>query len=419
MAWLEQRGQKYRLSFRYDGKLYRHSLGTKDEEEAGASLSRLEEGIRLLERGRLEPPAPGADLALYLLSEGKVSARPEIARAPEALTLGMLAERFAAAQATSLEANSLATVQIHLRHLRRSLGDDFSVRDFTLADLQGYVDRRSRQRGRRGKPLSTATIRKEVTTLGAAWAWAVQGGTLEGNFPKSGVRYPKATERPPFQTWAEVERQLARGGLSPAEQAELWDTLFLTLPEVRSLLDFVKANARQPFLYPMLAFAAHTGARRSEILRSRIGDVDFVAGTVLIREKKRVKGKVTTRRAPLSPFLAAALRDWLAGHPGGRFTFCQPEQVWKSKSKRSAPTPISRDEAHDHLRRTLDDGKWAVVRGWHTFRHSFISNCAASGVDQRLIDAWVGHTTEEVRRRYRHLLPDQSAAAIRSVFPEG
>ena len=36
--------------------------------------------------------------------------------------------------------------------------------------------------------------------------------------------------------------------------------------------------------------------------------------------------------------------------------------------------------------------------------------------DQRLIDAWVGHTTEEMRRRYRHLLPDQSASAIRSVF---
>ncbi len=398
---------------RYDGKPCRHCPGTKDEEEAGASLSRLE-GIRLLERGRLEPPAPDADLALYQLSEGKVSAKPEIARSPQALTLAMLAERFAAAQATSLEANSLATVQIHLRHLRRSIGDDSSVRHFTLADLQGYVDRRARQRGRRGKPLSTATIRKEVTTLGAAWAWAVQHGTLEGNFPRSGVRYPKATERPPFQTWAEVERQIGHGGLPPDEQAELWDTLFLTLPEVRSPLDFVNVNACKPSLCPMLAFAAHTGARRSEILRSRIGDFDFDAGTVLVREKERVKGKVTTRRAPLSPFLASPPRDWLAGHSGGRCTFCQPEQVWKSKSKRSAPTPIHRDEAHDHLRRTLDDGNWSAVRGWHTSRRGFISNCAASGVDQRLIDAWVGHTTEEVRCRYRHPLPDQSAAAIRS-----
>src|SRR5947209_15875056 len=64
MAWLERRGRKYRLSFRYNGQMYRHSLGTADELEAGACLARLEEGIRLLERGRLERPAAGADLAI-------------------------------------------------------------------------------------------------------------------------------------------------------------------------------------------------------------------------------------------------------------------------------------------------------------------------------------------------------------------
>jgi hypothetical protein len=30
-------------------------------------------------------------------------------------------------------------------------------------------------------------------------------------------------------------------------------------------------------------------------------------------------------------------------------------------------------------------------RGWHCFRHSFVSNCSARGVDQRLIDQ-VGRT---------------------------
>jgi integrase len=32
--------------------------------------------------------------------------------------------------------------------------------------------------------------------------------------------------------------------------------------------------------------AAYTGARRSEILRSRVDDIDFDAGTITIREKK-------------------------------------------------------------------------------------------------------------------------------------
>jgi integrase len=63
--------------------------------------------------------------------------------------------------------------------------------------------------------------------------------------------------------------------------------------------------------------------------------------------------------------------------------------------------------------RAIRRSKWAVLPGWHCLRHSFISNCAAWGVDQRLIDHWVGHTTEAMRRRYSHLLPAVSQAAHR------
>ena len=82
------------------------------------------------------------------------------------------------------------------------------------------------------------------------------------------------------------------------------------------------------------------------------------------------------------------------------------------------PVPVTHDEAQDHFSRTLSDSKWRVVRGWHTLRHSFASNCAASGVDQRLINSWMGHQTAEMERRYRHLFPDQQQAAIVQVFGE-
>ena len=42
----------------------------------------------------------------------------------------------------------------------------------------------------------------------------------------------------------------------------------------------------------------------------------------------------------------------------------------------------------------------------------------AKGVDQRIIDAWVGHLSPEMVRRYRHLLPDQQKSAIDLVFGE-
>jgi hypothetical protein len=37
-------------------------------------------------------------------------------------------------------------------------------------------------------------------------------------------------------------------------------------------------------------------------------------------------------------------------------------------------------------------------------------------VDQRLIDELMGHQTEEMRKRYRHLAPEQKKDAVNSVY---
>src|ERR1019366_10311941 len=77
---------------------------------------------------------------------------------------------------------------------------------------------------------------------------------------------------------------------------------------------------------------------------------------------------------------------------------------------------LTRNEVHDHFQRVLTESKWAKLRGLHTLRHSFISACASKGVDQRIIDEWTGHSTEEQRKRYRHLFPDVQRNAMQSVF---
>jgi site-specific recombinase XerD len=93
--------------------------------------------------------------------------------------------------------------------------------------------------------------------------------------------------------------------------------------------------------------------------------------------------------------------------------------VPRSKKRRTACVPLTRNETNDHFKRLVADSKWKVLRGWHVFRHSFISNCASKGVDQRMIDEWVGHQTEAMRKRYRHLIPSTQNQALRSVFAGG
>jgi len=57
-----------------------------------------------------------------------------------------------------------------------------------------------------------------------------------------------------------------------------------------------------------------------------------------------------------------------------------------------------------------------MLRSFHLLRHSFISCLACAGVDQRIIDDLVGHTTEEMRKRYRHLYPSTQQDALKGVF---
>ena len=167
----------------------------------------------------------------------------------------------------------------------------------------------------------------------------------------------------------------------------------------------------------MLVFAAHTGARRSEILRSQVDDIDLFGRTLTIREKKRVRGRYTTRTVPISQVLYKVLEEWLANHPGIGPAFFLEECLPSSKKTRSEVQPLTPDEAQDHFKRTMGNTeKWSPIRGWHVFRHSFCSNCAAAGIDQRIINSWVGHQTEEMVKRYRHLIPNQQQEAIAKVF---
>ena len=151
----------------------------------------------------------------------------------------------------------------------------------------------------------------------------------------------------------------------------------------------------------MVCFAAYTGARRSELCRSHISDWHFDDNTVKIRQKKRDKEKrFTFRDVPIHPKLAEVMKQWFAEHPGGRYAFCQDDR-----------SEISWDAATFHFKEALKGSKWEVMRGWHVLRHSFASNLAAAGKDQRKIDRWMGHSTD-VRLRYQHLRPEDQQEDI-------
>ncbi len=435
MASLQERNGSYRILFCHHGKLHTFTIGKVEKDEAENKVRQVDYLLMRLKQRLIVLP-DGTDIVTFIEHDGNPpDTGPTLPNAPrQAVTIGHLKDRYLSTHANgTIEANSLDTCRLHLNHFVRILGEGFPLGELSLAKMQEYVNHRAKAK------ISPVTIRKEIATLRAAWNW---GGPMEltaGPFPSKGLRYPKADEKPPFMTIEEIERQIAAGG----DEKTLWEALYLQASEVAELLAHVKQKAPYPWIYPLFCFAAHTGARRSEILRALVADVDFTGNTVLVHEKKRSRSQRTTRRVPLTPFLKKVLRAWLAVHPGGPILFCHAGTVARSKKrsqttghqsaknrpsslkgrlatvkKREQPAQaaLTRNEVHDHFKRVLAGTKWDQMRGLHCLRHSFISACASKGVDQRLVQEWAGHMNEATSKRYRHLYPSTQQEAIKNVF---
>jgi len=199
-----------------------------------------------------------------------------------------------------------------------------------------------------------------------------------------------------------------------------WQTsgkcLYLTEAEIVAFLDFVQGRKAPAWLYPMCVMGAHTGARRSEMVRAERQDVDFEASVITIREKKRVRGRLTTRRVPMS----SRLKDALAALPdmGAKlFGNHSVQAVQKAFMRVVGKNPSGAKNTKTKAKKeAASRTKWSVMKGYHVLRHSFISLLAARGIDQRVINELAGHTTEAMARRYRHLIPDVKEAAIKKVL---
>jgi integrase len=412
----------YHVRFRLHGEQYERSLQTRARREADDLTAVIRQTVLAIERGHLEVPA-GLDPVAFVVSGGRLRATPKEEPAPDkplpaVPTLAEAGERYLATYPPgSKETETLATERHHVNHLKRVLGADRPLTSLQLGDLQRYVTQRAREPGRRGT-VQRKTIKMELDTFRQIWNWAADEALVEGTCPTSkrrdgrntlAVKLPRARQKEPFKSLQEVEATLA-SGVSPKREAELWECVFLTGGEIAELLAHVREKARHPWVYPAFCFAAYTGARISEVCRTRVEDVDFASAQILLREKKKSKEKDTLRKVPMAEPLAEALREWLAVHPGGEQLFLKPRNAQRPGKDH---VPLRRPAAENHFKLTLKNSKWAKLHGWHLFRHSFASNLARSGqVDPSKIDELMGHQTEEMRKRYRHLFPEDMKNAM-------
>jgi hypothetical protein len=183
MPWLELRGRTFRIKFRYSGSNHSVPLKSADRREAEGLLGRFEENLRLFERGRLELPE-GADLGLFLLTDGKLHQKPQPVISLTTGEVFDLYERTLTAGAK--EANTRKSEGIHLAHLRRLIGGTTRASQVTTQTVQAYVDERAAEKNR-GRSIRPITVRKEVATFQTVWNWAHRRGHVPTTSPAKGI----------------------------------------------------------------------------------------------------------------------------------------------------------------------------------------------------------------------------------------
>jgi len=99
MAWVEQKGRRFAVVFRFGGARYKRLLDTHDRREADAVAARAERRIELVLRGDHELP-PESDVVEALLGDAVAKSKAII---PSGLTLQTLS----AAYWKTIESSSL------------------------------------------------------------------------------------------------------------------------------------------------------------------------------------------------------------------------------------------------------------------------------------------------------------------------
>ncbi len=224
------------------------------------------------------------------------------------------------------------------------------------------------------KPLSPATVNRDLALLKATFNRAMKSGKVDTN-PVKAVKLFK-------------ENNARTRCLTDEEEARLYGVL----PD---------------YLKPFLTVALNTGMRWGELARLAWADVDFYTGTLHVRESKSGEG----RRIPMNRIVREALQA------------VRREQIQKAREnvegEREILSPLVFCAPQGGFLRNFGRDWYPALRKaeipdfrWHDTRHTAASRLVMAGVDLYTVKEILGHKTLAMTARYSHLSPGHQRQAL-------
>ena len=195
----------------------------------------------------------------------------------------------------------------------------------------------------------------------------------------------------------------------PAPEKKL--PVILSRAEVRQIL----AGIRLPRYKVCLSTIYSCGLRLQEGANLRVADIDSARMMIHVRHGKGAKD----RYVPLPERTLQLLRQYWKTH-------CHPRLLFPAEGRNHitlalATEPMSKSSVQQAFRAALKasgNNKRASV---HTLRHSWATHLLEAGVNLRLIQEWLGHSSPATTSVYTHLTVKATqlgAAAINQLMSD-
>lgn len=181
------------------------------------------------------------------------------------------------------------------------------------------------------------------------------------------------------------------GIVRPAPEKKL--PVILSREEVRQVLSII----RLPRYQVCLSAIYSCGLRLQEGTNLRVPDIDSGRLMIHVRHGKGAKD----RYVPLPQRTLELLRDYWKTHRNPLLLF--PAEGRNHINLAGATEPMSKSSVQDAFHAALKESgnnKRATV---HTLRHSWATHLLEAGVNLRLIQEWLGHSSPATTSVYTHL----------------
>ncbi len=119
------------------------------------------------------------------------------------------------------------------------------------------------------------------------------------------------------------------------------------------------------------------------------------------------------RDVPLPQKTLVLLREQWKSHKNKVWLF--PSAGRSGKDMPFATRPISKSSVQTAFRKTLKTAGINKKATVHSLRHSWATHLLEAGINLRLIQAWLGHSSPATTSIYTHLTEKAKSMAIKSI----